>query len=68
MTEKQRAVYMNKAKSFTPEDIPNDHDCADTALFIYNKSYEASTSVKDNFKKLLKNTKRTAAKATVPVG
>lgn len=55
ITEKQRSVYMNKVKTFTPEDIPNDYDCADTALFIYNKSYETSTSVKDNFKNIIKN-------------
>ena len=58
MTEAQRTAYKNKVQSMKPSDIPNDHDCADTALYIYDKSYEAATGTKNGFKNITKDGKK----------
>ncbi len=55
LTETQRTAYKNKVKSMKPSDIPDDHDCADTALYIYDKSYEVATGTKNGFKNITKN-------------
>ena len=55
MSEYSRASYKEKVISISPKDIPNNHDCADTALFIYNSSYESATGIKNNYKNITKN-------------
>ena len=55
LTETQRTKYKNKVTSLKPSDIPNNHDCADTALYIYNKSYEAATGTVNGFKNVKKD-------------
>jgi hypothetical protein len=54
LSDKQREIYMNSVAGVSPAIIPDVYDCADTALFIYNRAM-AANGQPDAFKSISKN-------------
>ncbi|VBB40729.1 hypothetical protein TRIP_E350020 [uncultured Spirochaetota bacterium] len=55
LSAEQRWEYMQYVSRVTPASIPNNYDCADTGLYIYDQAMQAATGQQGAYTNVTKN-------------